>query len=124
MQQILYNPVLSLVKSSVLVLLLRIGGHRAEVRWWIHILNAANLMLMVACFLAVLFQTVPLQGYWDPTVDSRDTMNFPAFATSTACLTIASDILVLSIPIWLFGGLQMRITMKIGLIAAFLLSGV
>lgn len=123
-QQILYNPMLSLVKSSVLVLLLRIGGHRARVRWSIYILNTLNLMLMAACLLVVIFQTIPIQATWDSTVVATHSINFASFATSTACITIASDVLVLAIPVWLFIGLQMRLALKLGLLSAFLLSGV
>ncbi|RSM06209.1 hypothetical protein CEP52_005834 [Fusarium oligoseptatum] len=37
--QVLYNPILALVKSSVLIFLLRLGGHRRSIRWSIYALN-------------------------------------------------------------------------------------
>lgn len=123
-QQALYNPVLALVKCSVLVLLLRIGGHRTAVKWAIHLLNTLNLLLMTACFLVVMFQNIPLPSLWDPQIETKHKIDLGIFATSTACVTIASDVMVLAIPVWLFIGLLMRLATKLGLISAFLLSGV
>lgn len=122
--QCLYNPILALVKSSVLILLLRIGGQSKGVWWATQILNAVNLMLMVAIFLVVIFQQIPIQSYWDLSITPTKTIDSQTFDIITACITIVTDILVLSIPIWLFSRLQMRIGTKIGLILAFLASGV
>lgn len=121
--QALYNPVLSLVRSSVLFLLLRIGGHRKRVRWMIHIMNTLNLLFMVAVFLVVIFQTIPIQASWNTKITATRQIDFGNFAIATACITIVGDVVVLAIPVWLFLGLQMRLTLKLGLIAAFLLSG-
>lgn len=121
--QALYNPVLSLVRSSVLVLLLRIGGHRTSVRRTIHVMNMLNLLFMVAVFLVVLFQSTPIQASWDIKTKAISQIDFGTFAVATACITIVGDIFVLAIPVWLFLGLQMRLSLKLGLIAAFLLSG-
>lgn len=122
--QALYNPVLSLVKSSVLVLLLRIGGHQTRVRWTIYILNTVNMMLMVATFVVAIFQTFPIQAYWNPNIKAKYTINTGDFVSATSAITIVGDIIVLGIPLWLFLGLQMRPALKLGLIATFLLSGV
>lgn len=121
--QALYNPVLSLVRSSVLFLLLRVGGHRPGVRYTIHIMNTLNLMFMIAVFLVVLFQSTPIKASWDTNVKAISHIDFGDFAVATACITIVGDIFVLAIPVWLFLGLQMRLSSKLGLIAAFLLSG-
>lgn len=121
--QCLYNPILALVKSSVLLLLLRIGGHRQGVRFFIHGLNAVNLMLMVAIFFVVIFQQIPIQSYWDLSITPTRMIDSQTFDIATACITIITDILVLSIPIWLFAGLQMRLGTKIGLILVFMTSG-
>lgn len=122
--QCLYNPILALVKSSVLIFLLRIGGHRNGIWWAAHVLNAVNLMLMVAIFLVVLFQQIPIQSYWDLSITPKRTIDSETFDIATSCITIATDTLVLVLPIWLFSGLQMHIGTKIGLIMVFLASGV
>ncbi|SCN98148.1 unnamed protein product [Fusarium fujikuroi] len=51
--QVLYNPILALVKSSILFFLLRLGGHNRGIRWTIYGLNAFNVALMIAIFLTV-----------------------------------------------------------------------
>lgn len=121
--QCLYNPILALVKSSVLLLLLRIGGHRQGVKRFIHGLNAVNLMLMVAIFFVVIFQQIPIRSFWDLSVPPTRIIDSQTFDIVTACITIITDILVLSIPIWLFAGLQMRLGTKMGLILVFMTSG-
>lgn len=122
--QCLYNPILALVKSSVLVLLLRIGGHQKYARWSIHAVNTVNLMLMVAIFLVVVFQQIPIQSYWDLSITPTRTIDANTFDIVTAGITVVTDVIVLAIPIWLFLGLQMRLATKIGLILVFLSSGV
>lgn len=122
--QLTYNPVLAMVKSSVLMLLLRIGGHQTGVKWTLYILNTANLLLMIATFLAATFQIIPIQAQWDPNVLVSHSINVGDMATATAAITIFTDVLVLCIPLWLFTGLQMRFAVKFGLLTVFLLSGV
>lgn len=121
--QVLYNPVLALVKASVLVLLLRIGSHWARVKWMIYTLQVLNFVLMLAIFLVVMFQRIPIRAYWDPNVTAIRTINAETFIVVSAGITIVGDILVLAIPIWLFAGLQVRMATKLGLIFVFLLSG-
>lgn len=123
-QQLTYNPVLAIVKSSVLILLLRIGGHRTRVKWTIYVLNTVNILLMIATFLVATFQTLPIQAQWDPTVKVTNTIHVGDFSTATSAITVFRDLLVLCIPVWLFTSLQMRFEVKLGLIAVFLLSGV
>ncbi|KAF6813577.1 CFEM domain-containing protein [Colletotrichum musicola] len=122
--QVLYNPILALVKSSVLVFLLRLGGHKRGVRWAIYGLNAVNLLTMVAIFLTVLFQTIPINAFWDPSVQKQREIDGPLFYIVSAIITIITDFFVLAIPFWIFLGLKMRMAAKIGLIVVFLAGGV
>lgn len=122
--QILYNPILALVKSSMLVLLLRIGGHRTGVRWTILVLNTLNALLTIAIILVVIFQSVPVQAAWKADIMATRHIDFGAFAVCTGIITLVGDIVVLGVPLWLFVGLQMRLRTKLGLISVFLLGGV
>ncbi|KAL4734579.1 hypothetical protein BDV11DRAFT_212641 [Aspergillus similis] len=63
--QLLYNPILAIVKASVIVFIYRLEDRRAIVRWNLHILSAVNLALMIAIFLADLFQCTPLHYVYD-----------------------------------------------------------
>ncbi|KAF6799525.1 integral membrane protein [Colletotrichum sojae] len=115
-----YNPILALVKQSVLIFLLRISGVKTAVRkivWGTAIFNFA---LMVATFFTVIFQCIPIEMNWKPTLDGKCIKQF-AFGISTACLTIVTDLIAVALPFYIFLGLKMNRKRKIGLIAVFML---
>ncbi|KAK3986613.1 hypothetical protein QBC44DRAFT_332980 [Cladorrhinum sp. PSN332] len=65
--QLLYNPVLGLIKSSILFFLLRLVPGRqnnTRVKAAIHALNAFNLAMLVAVFFAILLQCRPISWFW------------------------------------------------------------
>ncbi|PCD42281.1 hypothetical protein AU210_004811 [Fusarium oxysporum f. sp. radicis-cucumerinum] len=121
--QVLYNPILALVKSSILFFLLRLGGHRQSIRWSIYALNTFNITLMITIFTRVIFQ-IPIAAFWNHSVTPRRQIDGPMFYITTAIITIVTDFLVLLIPFWVFVGLKMRLASKIGLIVVFLIGGV
>ncbi|ROW05705.1 hypothetical protein VMCG_05214 [Cytospora schulzeri] len=120
---LLYNPILALVKSSVLVFMQRIAGHKTEVMWAIYVINTINVCLMVAVFLVVIFQTTPIAAYWDKSLTVKHSINAAAFGMSTFIFTIVTDVLVLAIPIYTFIGLKVNIATKVGVIMIFLTGG-
>lgn len=124
MMQVLYNPILALVKSSVLVFMLRLGGHQTEVRWTIYALNTWNVLQGIAIFFVVVFQQVPVYAVWTPSITPSMKIDKVKMFIATAVLTIVTDVLVLVIPVYLFIGLRMRIATKVALITVFLLGGV
>ncbi|KAK7596859.1 hypothetical protein V3481_003467 [Fusarium oxysporum f. sp. vasinfectum] len=121
--QVLYNPILALVKSLILFFLLRLGGHRRSIRWSIYALNTFNIALMFAIFTTVIFQ-IPIAAFWNHSITPRRQIDGPMFYITTAIITIVTDFLVLLIPFWVFVGLKMRLAAKIGLIVVFLMGGV
>ncbi|KAI2615847.1 hypothetical protein GGR54DRAFT_252136 [Hypoxylon sp. NC1633] len=125
--QTLYNPILALVKSSVLTFLLRIGGQRRNVRYSIHALNLFNIGLMIAIFMTVIFQCLPISYFWeritDPTLPGG-CIDTGVFYVTTAALTIFTDILVLALPFWIFMGLKMAPRVKLAIMVVFLLGAV
>ncbi|KAL7625355.1 hypothetical protein AAE478_004571 [Parahypoxylon ruwenzoriense] len=125
--QILYNPILALVKSSVLLFLLRIGGQRRQIRYSIHALNIFNIGLMIAIFVTVIFQCSPISYFWkritDPTLKGN-CVDTGIFYVATAGLTIFTDVLVLALPFWIFIGLKMAPRVKLAIMAVFLLGAV
>lgn len=119
--QVLYNPILALVKTSVLLFMLRLGGQKPGVRWTIHALNVFNIMLMIAIFLVVLFQCDPIAYNWDPTIPGGKCIQQGTFYLATAALTLFTDLLVLGLPFWIFLDLKMALKLKIALLFVFLL---
>ncbi|OIW31727.1 hypothetical protein CONLIGDRAFT_237473 [Coniochaeta ligniaria NRRL 30616] len=119
--QVLYNPILALVKTSVLVFLLRLGGQKPGVRYAIHALNIFNVTLMIAIFLVVMFQCWPVSYNWNPLIEGGHCIKQGTFYVVTAALTLFTDVLVLALPIWIFADLKMKMKMKIALMLVFLL---
>ncbi|KAF4849039.1 hypothetical protein CGCSCA4_v004601 [Colletotrichum siamense] len=126
--QLLYNPILALVKTSVLMFLLRLSGQKRRIRFALIGLNVFNLTLMVAIFVTVIFQCQPINYFWEkagrnpPTEGKCIDMN--AFYVSTASLTILTDVLALAMPFWIFLGLKMPTRVKMALLAVFALGGI
>lgn len=63
--QLLYNPILSLVKASVMLFLTRIGNTKPLVKWALYIAQALNLCLAIAIFFADAFQCSPAHYVYD-----------------------------------------------------------
>jgi len=119
--QVLYNPILALVKTSVLIFLLRLGGQKPGVRMTIHALNFSNIALMIAIFLVVMFQCWPVDYNWNPNIADGHCIKQDVFYLATAALTILTDVLVLALPIWIFADLKMALKLKLALMFVFLL---
>ncbi len=119
--QILYNPILALVKSSVLIFLLRLFGQKNGVRRFIIGLNIANVLQMIGIFFAITFQCFPIAFNWDPTVRGGHCVNRSILYPSTAALNILTDLMILGLPLWIFVELKIPRRSKIGLLFVFLL---
>lgn len=117
--QLLYNPVLALVRASILVFLLRLGGQKDGVRYAIYALNVFNALLAIAIFLVALLKCTPFEKNWDLTLKGT-CVNF-SFNVASSSITILTDILVLALPFWIFLGLQMRKGAKLAVIGIFML---
>ncbi|KAJ5054713.1 uncharacterized protein L3040_000979 [Drepanopeziza brunnea f. sp. 'multigermtubi'] len=122
--QILYNPILAIVKSSILVFMVRLGGHKPELWYTILALNVFNIALAVSIFTTVVFQCRPVSFFWrrmrDPTLQGT-CIDTATFYVATASLTIFTDVLVLALPFWIFLGLKMPLRVRITLVGVFLL---
>jgi hypothetical protein len=78
---------------------------------------------MIAIFMTVILQTIPIAAYWDQYLKPRRQIDGPLFYIISAIITIVTDLLVLLIPLWIFIGLKMGFVAKVGLIVVFLLGG-
>lgn len=126
--QVLYNPILAFVKTSVLLFLMRLGGQKHEVRLCIIGLLVFNLCQMVAIFFAVVFQCTPVSYFWDRmreegTRPEGMCINQNAFYIATSGLTILTDLLVLILPFWIFLGLNLPLKVRAAIIGVFVLGG-
>ncbi|KAI8635087.1 hypothetical protein F5Y19DRAFT_411558 [Xylariaceae sp. FL1651] len=117
--QIFYNPVLALVKASILMFLLRLGGHRRRVRYFIYGLLTFNTLQAIAVFIVAVFQCTPISANWDLKVRATARCINPCFHVIISSITIITDLLVLAIPFWIFLGLKLPLAARLAVISIF-----
>lgn len=118
---ILYNPILSFVKASVLVFLLRLFGKKDGVRTYILILFVVNLLHLVVTFFLLVFQCWPIQFNWTPDLQGGTCLDKRILFTATSSFTLLTDLLVLALPAYIFVGLKIQRKTKFALLFVFLL---
>ncbi|KAJ4230993.1 hypothetical protein NW759_002975 [Fusarium solani] len=120
-EQLCYNPVLALVKCSILVFLLRLQGHDKTIFRVIWGLIIATVLHAIAIFFGALFQCVPIETNWHPELrkdpDTRCIDN--SFHIIQSSLTILMDVMVLALPFWIFLGLRMPRGVKVAVLGIF-----
>ncbi|KAB8291645.1 hypothetical protein EYC80_006445 [Monilinia laxa] len=119
--QVLYNPILAIVKSSILIFLLRISGQKKNVKYTIWGLLAFNNIMMVAIFFGVIFQCTPIAFNWQPDIPGGYCIKQGLFYVVTAIIFLITDIMVLLIPFWIVVGLKMPRKTKLAVIGVFFL---
>lgn len=119
--QILYNPILALVRASALIFLSRLFGQKNWVRRFLLWLNVTNIAQMVGSFFAIVLQCLPIPFNWDPTIRGGRCVNQPILYTSTAVFNIVFDLLILGLPLWIFANLNIPKRTKLALSFVFLL---
>lgn len=120
--QVLYYPTMALVKSSILIFLLRLQDHSPRFRVVIHILNAINLAAGVAIVSGSIGQCTPVKSNWDFTSKERSCINQPIFYLLQTALNILTDTFTMGIPIWIFKyATEMGRRMKLATLYVFFL---
>ncbi|KAI0429191.1 hypothetical protein F5Y09DRAFT_265018 [Xylaria sp. FL1042] len=118
--EILYNPILALVKTSILLFLQRLFGQRPGVRRFILWMNAANIGMMIAVFFATVLQCIPINRTWEPALQGTCIDRRILFTVSSS-FNILTDILMLALPLKIFINLKIPRRTKIALMFVFLL---
>jgi hypothetical protein len=124
--QLLYTPILCLVKASIIVFLLRLGDQRRVIRYPLKALFAFNLGQMIAVLISTLTQCHPIHMFWDhPRTDravdggilNSDYKCFDAeaFAMTNGGIAILTDILILIIPIVMVWPLRLNWRKKLAI---------
>ncbi|KAL1845113.1 hypothetical protein VTK73DRAFT_1097 [Phialemonium thermophilum] len=115
---LLYNPILSMVKISVLTFLLRLASTKPAVRVTVWILMIFTACMMIVIFFCVIFVCHPIAANWDKTIKAH-CFNRNTFSMWTASVNLLTDFLTLAIPFWIFLGLRMARKVKIALLCVF-----
>ncbi|RDW77661.1 hypothetical protein BP6252_05714 [Coleophoma cylindrospora] len=133
--QMLYNPILSFVKGSVIVFLLRLVGTKRSVRISLWAVFVFNFALSIVVGITDLCQCTPYNYVFDyPRMDAEAQkaaganslgqvdgvtitggycINQLDFFLAVAALTVVTDLLVVAIPTWIVWDLQMARRKKI-----------
>ncbi|KAL3478335.1 hypothetical protein BJX99DRAFT_256662 [Aspergillus californicus] len=115
--ELLYNPILAIIKTSILLFLLRLTGQKVAVRRAIWGLLALNAVATVATFLITAFNCLPVASNWNPSAyPDKKCINFADFVTGTASVSIFTDVLVLLLPTWIVYNLRIARRQKVMLI--------
>lgn len=124
----LYNPIFALVKLSVLVFLLRIGGTKRRVRiacWIMIIFNCLQVMVFLTL---TIIQCLPVGAVWMMTPKERRTspqcIRREVYAISQAVANMTTDALTILIPFWVFFDLKVNKRIRNALLGIFLLGSV
>ena len=116
--ELLYNPILALVKTSILLFLLRLALQKSAVQKAIWALMIFNGIMMLVTFFLTVFHCIPIASNWDAAAyPNAKCLNFADFVTGTACVAILTDVLVLMLPTWIVYNLQIRWKQKLMVIA-------
>ncbi|TGO19282.1 hypothetical protein BTUL_0005g01310 [Botrytis tulipae] len=99
--QVLYNPILAIVKTSILMFFLRLAGQKIEVK--------------------LIFQCTPIAYNWQLDILGGSCIEQGTFYAATSVVALVTDILVLIVPFWIVIGLKMPRETKIAVIGIFFL---
>ncbi|KIM98242.1 hypothetical protein OIDMADRAFT_43326 [Oidiodendron maius Zn] len=112
--ELLYNPILALVKTSILLFLLRLALQKSAVQKSIWALMIFNGIMMVVTFFLTVFHCIPIPSNWDAAAyPNAKCLNFADFVTGTACVAILTDVLVLILPTWIVYNLHIQWKQKL-----------
>ncbi|KGO66971.1 hypothetical protein PITC_038510 [Penicillium italicum] len=115
--ELLYNPILAVVKTSILLFLLRLTGQKNSVRLAIWGLLIINGIAAIITFFITVFRCVPVAANWNSIAyPNAKCLNFANFVTATASVSVLTDFLSLILPTWIVYRLQMQWTQKLMLI--------
>lgn len=123
LNQVFYNPVLSLVKISALIFLLRVGGTKRRVNIACTGMIWFNMLQLLAFLPIVIFQCHPIAYNWRGTVEKGSCIKGAIFSVCLAVINVITDILTLWIPFWAFLDLKVNRRVKNALLGVFCLGG-
>lgn len=115
---VIYNPIVSFVKLSVLVFVLRFSGVRSFVRYTVWGTGIFNVLTMIAIFLVMLLDCVPFAKNWDMSLRGH-CVDSNAFALATGSISIVTDAVNIALPFYVFANLKVSLRRKIGLSFVF-----
>lgn len=103
---IMYNPIMGLVKLSVLVFILRSSGVKTTVRYIVWATSMFTALQMIAVLLVMVFNCVPFAKNWDVQLEGR-CVDTATFTMASSCFQIITDGVAVGLPFYIFSTLKM-----------------
>lgn len=116
----LYIPSLAMIKFSILLFYARIFPGR-RFRQTLYLVGAVVLLSWVSCQFAAIFACHPIQNFWLSAGPSESCIDVQGLFIGQAIPNIATDIVLLVLPLPLIWRLQLPLAQKLGLLAIFTL---
>ena len=117
-QTIIYAVGLYFVKLSLLILLYRVFGVNRHFRWANYALVAFWTVYSLTITLVGFFQCTPVHKAWAPEVDGH-CLNLVELGVASGYINIATDLLILLLPIPMVWSLQLSAKIRLAVMAIF-----
>ena len=121
--EMLYPPLVTAIKCSILTLYLRLFGVRPLFRKTIYIMLALVVGWCIAVFFAAVFQASPPRLLWTTNLkelpEGWHHINFPAYLVGHSVPNVVMDFAILGLPVGIVWQLQISRSRKLGLSAVF-----
>ena len=119
--QIVYNPAVVAIKSSILLLYRRLfpGRHFQIVLWCV---GGFVLSYSFAQSVVEVFECSPVNSLWNPQVKGK-CINLSAELVASSVLNVVTDVFILVLPLPILWRLQISLERKLELIGIFSLGG-
>lgn len=117
--QILYGIGLSLVKTSMMALYIKLFGTKSSIRIAIYVTGAIVWAWGLSIILESFLICQPIEFNWNPMLPGGECGNRNAAFVVAGVLNMVTDLMVMSLPIPYIWNLQLPVGRKIGLSVAF-----
>ena len=121
--EFLHPAAVAFPKMVIVILYLRVFTNRLErtLAWGLFAVIVAT---FISFFVATCVQCIPLQYIWDKTIPGGHCFNTVAFVYSSSAPNIATDVVVIFLPIRTVRDLKVSFVRKLGLMLIFLTGSV
>ncbi|KAL8949239.1 MAG: hypothetical protein Q9222_004638 [Ikaeria aurantiellina] len=117
--EILYGLLLTAIKSSILMLYLRLFGVRKLFRLSIYVVQTIVICWCIAIVFVSIFQASPIRSLWHPELMNAHHINFTAYLVGLAVPNVTVDFAILVLPVYIIWQLQLSKKRKAALSAIF-----
>ncbi|TVY78271.1 hypothetical protein LSUE1_G006774 [Lachnellula suecica] len=119
--ELMYCPITWLAKAALLLQLQRTfaPNRKGYVYTACQMLLWGNLAFYAGSFFAILFECVPQERIWNPTITTGHCIQTGDLLIAMGVINVISDLMILVLPLWAIAHLQMGTKLKLGVSAIF-----